>query len=111
MGIFISPKNQTVLTNWSFVAMIPPSGPIWQGRETFYVHYGRGKESANDNWEFYLDILVPEGWTQPVLDIVVTGQFKHHQKLMTPAFKNFIGKFPNWSQVLPYISSYKSWIF
>ncbi|XP_044738212.1 endoplasmic reticulum metallopeptidase 1-like isoform X2 [Chrysoperla carnea] len=111
MALFISPKPGSKLIGWSFLDEIPPSGPLWNDRPTYFVIYGRGKETRNDDWVFHLDIEVPQGTTDPILDITLTGHLTHDDKLQTPAYKIFLSKFPKWTQTIAWISSYKSWVF
>lgn len=111
MALFISPKPGSKLIGWSFLDEIPPSGPLWNDRSTYFVVYGRGKETTNDDWVFHLDIEVPQGTTDPILDIVLTSHLTHDDKLQTPAYKIFLSKFPKWTQTTAWISSYKSWVF
>lgn len=57
MGIFLAPKTNVRLINWSFVEGEVLEGPIWKdNRTTHFIFYSHGLSPSQ--WEFWLELEV-----------------------------------------------------
>lgn len=52
----VSPVNGVELTRWSFEGTEPLAGPLWNGRETYFIYYAYGRTPVA--LEFSMDFKV-----------------------------------------------------
>lgn len=109
IAIFLSPKPQVEVVNWSFIDTVPPDPYIWNGRPTYFIMYGFGLMPSAP-YSFWIDVT-SENENNPLLDIVVTGQYVHHEKTRTKEYTDFLNKFPSWTHKTAWITSYHAWIY
>lgn len=111
MGIYISPKVQTELVNWSFMNYVPKPGSKFNDQDTYYIFFSYQLDIHEPKYEFYLDFKTPDSWDQATFDIVLNGHYIHYDEERTPAFLSFINYFPKWTHFTSWMCSYKSFTF
>lgn len=52
----VSPVKGVELTGWSFEGTEPLAGPLWNGRETYFIYYAYGRTPVA--LEFSMDFKV-----------------------------------------------------
>ncbi|XP_071454875.1 endoplasmic reticulum metallopeptidase 1-like [Hetaerina americana] len=118
MGLMLSPVHGVALKGWRLLLPEegdggPLSGPKWNGRDTYFVYYGRA--SSPEPWIFSLDLSLLDGrradFHPYLIDLALTGHLMHGPLKMSPEFRMFIKKFPDWTVVTAWTASYKSWYF
>lgn len=57
MGIYISPKKNSILTGWSFYDYIPKPGDTFNEQPTYFIFFSYGHNMDTD-YNFYLDFWV-----------------------------------------------------
>ncbi|XP_046389078.1 endoplasmic reticulum metallopeptidase 1-like [Ischnura elegans] len=118
MGLMLSPVHGVELKGWKLMLpdeseTEPLSGPQWNGRETYFVYYGRA--SSSQPWIFSLDLKFlggrKAGSFPHVIDVGLTGHLMHGHHKVSPEFRAYIKRFPEWTVVTAWTASYKSWYF
>ncbi|KAE8739131.1 hypothetical protein FOCC_FOCC015360 [Frankliniella occidentalis] len=109
MGLMISPVKEAELLRWSILEEPPLAGPKWKGRETYFVYFSYADKPKA--WVFSLDLRVPEGWNEAVVDIALTSHFVHGPHQQSQPFKDLVRQFPAWTTVTGWQSTYKSFIY
>ncbi|GLV43360.1 uncharacterized protein CBL_03903 [Carabus blaptoides fortunei] len=107
--IFLSPKPNITVTKWSFTPEIPEVTYQWHGRPTYFIMYGYGEQT--DHWNFWIEMETPEHWTNPVMDIAISGKYTHHEKTQTEKYTEFLNQFPSWTHLTAWMANYHSWIY
>uniref|UniRef100_A0A1B0CYJ4 FXNA-like protease n=1 Tax=Phlebotomus papatasi TaxID=29031 RepID=A0A1B0CYJ4_PHLPP len=112
MGIFLSPRHDLEMVQWSLLDHIPSPGPRWHDRETYFVSLSYGF-NYHRHLDFNVTLQSPEIFRQGVqsLDIVLTSHYLFHDDIRTPELMELIEKFPSWCYVQGTMSSYESFIF
>ncbi|KAF7284418.1 hypothetical protein GWI33_022202 [Rhynchophorus ferrugineus] len=108
MGVMISPALGVEIGNWSLPTSGPLAGPLWNGRNTYFIYYAYGLEPVP--FKFWIDFKVPSGHTGPIMDFAVTSHFLFGKGKTTRPLKELIDQFPNWTAVSYWTASYESWI-
>lgn len=109
MSLFISPKEGINVTAISLLEETPEADLKWKGRDVFYIKYGYGKEAA---LEFTVEVKTPENWNKPTLDLLISGHYVHVRlNEKSDEFKRVLSELPDWTDVMPALSSYEAWIF
>lgn len=81
----------------------------WNGRPTYVILHTYGKEKAELNFEFVVE--VPQEWkNSSTVDIAVTGSYVHKRIIRTPQYLELLKKFPDWADVQPFVGAYESWV-
>lgn len=104
--IFIDPKANVKITNWSVDETILRDG---RNPPYFIYHvYSMVKERFHFWLEFEHDAKNTDG---PYFKMVVAVHFLYHQEYYTPEYREFLSSFPDWTYTTDWIASYESWIF
>lgn len=116
MGVFLSPASHMQMVNWTYLDnKVPESGPLWQGdRETYFIFYNYGYNIENKSFTFSVTIYSHEETvpaTEKWLDIALVSHYLFHQEERTEEFRQFIDRFPEWTYVQAWTSTYESWQF
>ncbi|KAK9707901.1 Peptidase family M28 [Popillia japonica] len=109
MGFMLSPASGVELHSWSL-----PSKPLvtavpWNNRKTYFVFYSTGYESVP--LKLSMNFTVPKQHKGPIADVAVTGHHFFGVSKTSSDFQKLIDKFPSWTAVTSWSSSYESWIF
>lgn len=108
MNVYVALRGGVRLLNISLTKEIDIIR--WKDRETFFIHYGYGKEAAALTFDF--DIETPADSRGPFVDIAVAGQNVHElSNIKTPHFQKFLGEFPKWADLMTGLATYKSWMY
>lgn len=87
---------------------MPPSVE-WNDRPAYIIVHTYGKEKADLNFEF--DVEVPPGWnSSSTVNIALKGSYVHKRITRTPQYLDFLKKFPEWADVVPFVGAYESWV-
>ncbi|KAL3287811.1 hypothetical protein HHI36_002272 [Cryptolaemus montrouzieri] len=106
---YLSPKKNLKLLSMSLVDKLADEDVLWNDRPYYFFVYTCGKEVVPV--EAIFDFSVPENHSGPVMDIAVAGNYVHPKKFrMTPDFKKFLSKFPDWADMTAWVANYQSWI-
>lgn len=109
MGLMVSPVEKAQLLRWSILDEPPLAGPKWNKRETYFVYFSYADKPKP--WIFSLDLRVPDGWSDAVVDIALTSHFVHGPHQQSKPFKRLVQQFPAWTTVTGWQATYKSFIF
>lgn len=110
MGIYVSPKVQTELVEWSFMDYVPKPGSKFNEQDTYYIFFTYQLD-LHTKYDFFLDFRTPDSWNQATFDIVLNGHYIHFDDERTKSFLSFINNFPKWTHVTSWMCSYKSFTF
>ncbi|XP_011190306.1 endoplasmic reticulum metallopeptidase 1 [Zeugodacus cucurbitae] len=104
MSIFIKPMNDTKLIDWSL-----DRTPIKQNFEPpYFIYLSYALDPAP--FRFHMEFAHNSSdWSGATFDIAVIGHKVHDDILNTDDFREFVAKFPAWSTVSAWTSSYDSW--
>ncbi|ALC42478.1 CG9416, partial [Drosophila busckii] len=104
--LFIAPKANVKITNWSFDETILTD----KHSPPYFVHHVNAMiKTAYNIWlEFEHDATHVEA---PYMKIAMVQHFLYHPESYTPAFKDFLKTFPDWTYTTDWFSSYDSWHF
>lgn len=92
------------------LAEVPLETMIWNRRPAYIILYTWGK--TNTPLVFSLDFVSPPKWKDPIFEIALTGKyFDDRTNMKTPQYTQFLNQFPNWTDIIPSLGSYESWIY
>ncbi|KAI4469139.1 metallopeptidase m28 family member [Holotrichia oblita] len=109
MGFMLSPVSGVDLHNWSLPSVPLVTTVPWNNRKTYFVFYGTGYESVP--LKLSMNFTVPKEHKGPIADVAVTGHYFFGKSKTSAEFQELIEKFPSWTAVTSWSSSYESWIF
>ncbi|XP_062128855.1 endoplasmic reticulum metallopeptidase 1-like [Drosophila sulfurigaster albostrigata] len=104
--IFIDPKPNVRITNWSVDDTV-----LLDGRSPpyFIYHVFSMVTTPFNFWlEFEHDAENTDG---PYFKMSVSVHFLYHPEYYTSDFKDFLDTFPDWSYTTDWLASYESWVF
>ncbi|EFA07296.2 endoplasmic reticulum metallopeptidase 1 isoform X1 [Tribolium castaneum] len=108
IDVMISPTLGVELTQWSLNSKKPLAGPLWNGRNTYFIYYAYGLKRVP--LRFSMDFKIPATHSGPVMDLAVSSQFLFEPGKSTKQFREFVAKFPSWTAVSYWTATYESWI-
>lgn len=103
--IYVDPKPNVKVTNWSFDETILNDGR--QPPYFIYHVYSMVKERLNFWLEFEHDIANKNG---PFFKLAVSVHFLYHQEHYTQDYRDFLDTFPDWTYTTDWFASYESWV-
>lgn len=110
-NLFISPYAGSQIINSTITGgALTPSPVPWRNQPTYFVLFGSANLTAAV-YRFTLDVQTNVTFAQPSIEIAAVGHVNHDDELQTPEFRGFLGAFPRWAHVTPWMSSYESWTF
>lgn len=107
MGVLISPVIGVEIDNWSLPTDGPLAGPVWNGRNTYFVYYAYGLEPKP--FVFSIDFKVPKNHKGPIIDLAVNSHYLFGPGKVTKELKQLVNQFPSWTAVTHWTASYDSW--
>lgn len=108
MGVMISPTLGVEISSWSIPTPEPLAGPLWNGRNTYFIYYAYGLNPVP--FRFWVDFKLPPGHQGPIMDFAVTSHYLFGQGKESKALKDLVAQFPTWTAVSYWTASYESWI-
>ncbi|KAJ8969459.1 hypothetical protein NQ317_008791 [Molorchus minor] len=75
VGVMISPKSGVTLDRWSIKTEKPLAGPLWKGRDTYFIYYSYGLTSPIPPLVFSMDFKTPPNHSGPVMDFAITSHY------------------------------------
>lgn len=111
MGLIISPWEGVTLVGWSFTDRTPHVGVPWGKRTTYFVYLSQGTDMGN--WDFQLELLVPQGYEQdkPVVDIAFHTYYLQKHEHRQKDFVRFLSELPEWVHPTTWSSSSDLYVF
>ncbi|XP_018563035.1 endoplasmic reticulum metallopeptidase 1 isoform X1 [Anoplophora glabripennis] len=108
IGVIISPVSGLKLQNWSLKSEKPLAGPLWRGRDTYFIYYAYGMNPVP--LVFSMDFKIPGSHSGPVMDLAITSHYLFGPGKASHNLKKLVGQFPSWTAVTFWTASYESWI-
>lgn len=92
---------------------LPPAKIKWHGRDVYFINFTVGKRSLQyRNIEFDVEIEETSSVIKPYLmDIGFVAQYINYYETHTDQFKDFVNKFPPWTNVQHWTSIYEGYQF
>ncbi|XP_046828607.1 endoplasmic reticulum metallopeptidase 1-like isoform X1 [Vespa crabro] len=109
IGIILSPYKDVHLEKWSISNMEPLKGPMWNGRETYFIYYACASDCIP--YTFSIELNVYSLKKVPSLSIALAGHTLHGKHQKSLRFKQFLIQFPPWAVITPWTATYTSWEF
>ncbi|XP_035742649.1 endoplasmic reticulum metallopeptidase 1-like isoform X1 [Vespa mandarinia] len=109
IGIILSPYKDVHLEKWSISNMEPLKGPMWNGRETYFIYYACASDCIPYTFSIELNVYSLE--KVPSLSIALAGHTLHGKHQKSLRFKQFLVQFPPWAVITPWTATYTSWEF
>ncbi|KAK2579325.1 hypothetical protein KPH14_008277 [Odynerus spinipes] len=109
IGIILSPYKGIHLTKWSVSDREPLKGPMWNGRETYFIYYSCASDCIP--YTFSIELNVSSIQKVPSLSIALAGHTLHGKHQRSSRFKQFLSQFPSWTVITPWTATYTSWEF
>ncbi|KAH8300135.1 hypothetical protein KR044_010398 [Drosophila immigrans] len=104
--IFIDPKANVKITNWSVDETI-----LLDGRKPPYFIY-HVFSMVTTPFNFWLEFEHDaENTSGPYFKMAVSVHFLYHPEYYTSEFKEFLTTFPDWTYTTDWFASYESWVF
>lgn len=108
--VYISTRDKIKLVKTNLIPELPSEPIIWNGRPAYMMMYTSGKE--NTPLTFSLEVEGPINWNGPKFDVALIGKYMHDRfNVKTPHYLKFLGEFPNWADVIPWLATYESWVY
>lgn len=105
----MSPRHGASLIATSLVSELPETR-TWNDRPLYVVVYGWGRK--NTPLTFSVDIETSSTFKGPALDIALVGRYLHvGNSVFLPEYQEFLNKFPKWTDIMPMLSTYESWVY
>ncbi|KAJ8925688.1 hypothetical protein NQ315_009535 [Exocentrus adspersus] len=108
VGVMISPVSGIKLEKWSLKSEKPLAGPLWRGRDTYFIYYAYGLNPVP--LVFSMDFNIPPGHSGAIMDLAVTSHYLFGPGKASEDLKNLVRQFPSWTAVTFWTASYESWI-
>ncbi|KAL3286357.1 hypothetical protein HHI36_000864 [Cryptolaemus montrouzieri] len=108
IGVMMSPVFGVTLKQWSLESKQPLAGPIWNGRNTYFIYYTYGLNPVPFN--FYIDFEVPSNHSGPLMDFAVTTHHLFGKNKKSEPLEKIVQQFPSWTTVTAWTAIYKSWL-
>ncbi|XP_043681351.1 endoplasmic reticulum metallopeptidase 1-like isoform X1 [Vespula pensylvanica] len=109
IGIILSPYKDVHLEKWSISNKEPLKGPMWNGRETYFIYYACASDCIP--YTFSIELSVYSLKKVPSLSIALAGHTLHGKHQRSSRFKQFLIQFPPWAVITPWTATYTSWEF
>lgn len=109
IGIIFSPYKGIHLEKWTVSDKEPLKGPMWNGRETYFLYYSCASDCIP--YTFSIELNVSSVQKVPSLSIALAGHTLHGKYQRSVKFKEFLSQFPSWTVITPWTASYTSWEF
>ncbi|KAJ8960218.1 hypothetical protein NQ318_003942 [Aromia moschata] len=109
VGVMVSPVPGVILDNWSIETEEPLAGPLWRGRDTYFIYYSYGLSSPVP-LTFSMDFKTGANHSGPIMDFAVTSHYLFGPGKASDDLRNLVNKFPSWTAVTYWTASYESWI-
>ncbi|KAJ8939085.1 hypothetical protein NQ314_011239 [Rhamnusium bicolor] len=108
IGVMISPVSGVQLEKWSLKTHKLLAGPLWNGRDTYFIYYAYGLDPVP--LVFSMDFKIPPNHSGPVMDFAVNSHYLFGPGKTSEDLNNLINQFPSWTAVTFWTASYESWI-
>ncbi|KAL1493675.1 hypothetical protein ABEB36_009373 [Hypothenemus hampei] len=108
MGVMISPILGIEIDGWSIPTPEPLPGPLWNGRNTYFIYYAYGLEPVP--FQFWINFKIPSNHKGAIMDFAVTSHYLFGPGKASKDLKRFVSQFPSWSAVTYWTATYESWI-
>ncbi|XP_066142542.1 endoplasmic reticulum metallopeptidase 1-like isoform X2 [Euwallacea fornicatus] len=107
LGVMMSPVPGVEIRGWSIPTPEPLAGPLWNGRNTYFIYYAYGLEPVP--LRFWIDFRIPSSHSGPIMDMAVTSHYLFGEGKASQDLKNFVNEFPDWTAVTYWTATYESW--
>ncbi|KAH1007293.1 hypothetical protein HUJ04_004549 [Dendroctonus ponderosae] len=108
IGVLLSPMKGVEISRWSIPTPEPLPGPLWNGRNTYFIYYAHGLEPVP--FQFWIDFQIPPDHHEAVMDFAVTSHYLFGEGKASEDLKQLVDQFPDWTAVNFWTATYESWI-
>lgn len=104
ISILIQPLPTVKLINWSFPRELLETS----NREWLYIYYSYALDASPIR--FYMEFEHQDAdWSGVTFSIALIGHQIHNEENYTKEFQQLLFRFPSWTHITAWMSSYESW--
>lgn len=103
-SLVLSPGPKYQLGNWSLTTELPESGPVWKGRNTYFIYHGRGYQEQTINFSCHFDKISSDDSNDDnvIGTIQLSAFYLYGDALMTKEFRDMVARLPAWTYTMPW---------